>query len=544
MRQIWQWLGCLLLLAGLAAGLALAPGGPDAAAPRLVVLLAVDQLRTEYLDRFEDQYSGGLKWLLDHGAYFPDAAYRHSTTVTGAGHATIATGLHPSTHGIVGNSWREADKGDVYCVEDARYAAVGGPGDGTSPLALLADTLGDRLKARYSEAKVYSFSTKDRSAVLMGGRQADGAFWYRPGCGCLVSSTYYADALPDWLQEFNAGQPSAAYAGRDWVKLLGDDALYERLARRDDFPTEGDGTDKVFPHSRPAEEYESTLAATPFSDEITLGAALAALRSGEIGNDSSPDLLAIGLSATDSVGHRYGPFSQEAMDNHLRLDRRLGEFFAALDKVVGLERTLIALTADHGAMPLVEHLAAAGVDAERFDTVALWERAEGAIQACGSGPPNKTVSKASGRDLYWNEDELRSRGVSRADASSCVADWLGQQRGVAAVLTAEQLAQRGGSGIAALFENAFLESRSPHIQVHLRRHLYPGRATGTGHGSAHDYDRQVPVLLAGSGVVPGRHVTAAGPEDVAPTIGAMLALEIELEHDTRVLREAMASGSR
>lgn len=542
MSRIAQWLACVLALAALALAVALTRPGREPP-PRLVVLLAIDQLRADFITRFESHYSGGLRWLLEHGAYFTDSWYRHSSTVTGAGHATVATGMHPSTHGIVGNSWREAGKGSVYCVSDDRYAAVGGPGDGASPHALLADTLGDRLKASSPESVVYSLSTKDRSAVLLGGRRADGAFWYSPDCGCLVSSTYYGGALPDWLREFNDAGPASSYAGRDWTRLGDDIALYERLARADSFPTEGGGTDSVFPHSLGDTGFESALIRTPFSDEIVLDAALAAVRSGELGADAAPDLLAIGLSATDAVGHRYGPFSQEAMDNHLRLDRRLGQFLSILDEEVGLERVAIALTADHGALPLVEHLAAQGVDALRLSTEEFWNAARPGIESCGSGGMDEIVDSASGSNLYWNEAGLSARGVSRLNASRCVAELLRSQPVVEEVWTAEQLAAGGGSGVALLFENSYRAARSPHLQVQFRPHVYPGGSTGTGHGTAHDYDRRVPVLLAGSGIVPGRYRDVAGPEDVAPTLGVVLGLDMSLERDTRVLREALLRRS-
>ena len=542
MSRTAQWLAWVLALAALTLALALVRPGLEPA-PRLVVLLAIDQLRADYITRFESHYTGGLRWLLEHGAYFTDASYRHSSTVTAAGHATVATGMHPSTHGIVGNSWREAGKGAVYCVSDDRHAAVGAPGDGASPHALLADTLGDRLKESSPESVVYSLSTKDRSAVLMGGRRADGAFWYSRDCGCLVSSTYYGDALPGWLREFNDAGPASSYAGRDWTRLGDDIALYERLAREDSFPTEGGGTDSVFPHSLGDTDFESTLTSTPFSDEIVLDAALAAVRSGELGADAAPDVLAIGLSATDAIGHRYGPFSQEAMDNHLRLDRRLGQFLSALDEEVGLERVAIALTADHGALPLVEHLAATGVDALRLSAEEFWSAAQPGIESCGSGAMAEIVDNAGGSNLYWSEAGLSARGVSRHDASQCVAELLRPLPVVEQVWTAEQLAAGGGRGVALLFENSYFASRSPHLQVQFRPYVYPGRPTGTGHGTAHDYDRRVPVLLAGSGFVPGRYRGVAGPEDLAPTLGAVLGLEMSLERDTRVLREALRHRS-
>ncbi len=527
------------VLAALLVGCA---GPPGPALPRLTVVLSVDQLRADYLERFEEHYTGGFRRLLEEGAYFHAAAYRHSSTSTGPGHATISTGRHPAAHGIVGNSWREPGVGRVYCVDDDRHEPVGGPGTGASPQALLTETLGDLLKRAHPGAKVYSVSTKDRSAILMGGRRADGAFWFEPDCACVVSSTYYGDRLPGWLERFNASGPGAAHAGRSWDRLLGDPAVYERLARADDFPGEGDGRGATFPHRLPDDGFGSLLARTPYSDEVTIGAALAALESGEIGTDDVPDLLFVGLSATDSIGHRYGPFSQEAMDNHLRLDRRLGEFLEEVDRVVGPGRSAIALTADHGAMPLVEHLRANGdSSARRISTSDFWQRATPAIEECGQGPASEVVDATAGGSLHWNVAALGERGVSREKASTCVQGWLSGQPEVADVFTAEGLSGPVDSELAALFRNAYREGRSPHLQVHFAEGAYPGGPNGTGHGSAHIYDRRVPVVLAGVGIVPGRHDSAAGPEDVAPTLGVLLGLEPQLESDTRVLSEALGS---
>lgn len=537
MSARWRWcLGLALLLA-----LAIATLRVDVPArqpPRLVVLLVVDQLRADYLERFRDHYVGGFRWLLDHGAHFTEAAYRHSGTVTGAGHATVATGMHPSTHGVIGNSWRESGT-PVGCVEDGRYQSVGGPGEGVSPLALKSATVGDRLKSAYPGARVYGFSTKDRSAVLSAGRQADGAFWYQSQCGCLVSSTYYADRLPAWLQRFNDAGPAAAYAGRDWTRLLQEESEYDRLARVDAFPGERATDGGVFPHGRAFQDFESTIPPTPFGDAITLDAALAAVASGEIGTDGSPDLLALGLSATDYIGHRYGPFSHEAMDNHLRLDRALGEFLEAVDAAVGLENTLVVLSADHGAAPLVEHLQSAGVVAERFDVGSLWERARVEVDRCGAGPSEATVDRAGGRSLYWNEDALRERGIEPSEASECLARWIETQRGVEAVFTPARLAAAEPGGTAQLFRNSHFSSRSPQVEVHLKEYFYTGGGTGTGHGTAHAYDRRVPIVLAGPGVVPGRFEAPSGPEDIAPTLGVLLDIAMTVEPDARVLVEAL-----
>ncbi len=515
------------------------PASERAERPRLVVMVVVDQLRADYIERFRDHYVGGLGWLLDRGAYFPEAEYRHSGTVTAAGHATVATGLHPSSHGIVGNSWRETGRGSVYCVGDDDFETVGGEGEGRSPAALLQSTLGDHLKRSTSGSRVYTFSTKDRSAILMAGGEGDGAFWFNPSCGCFVSSSYYGENLPGWLAEFNASGPADAYAGGVWDRLWEDESLYVELAREDRHPTEHDGNDTVFPHALPVEDHTSNLAATPFSDELTLAAATAALRAGVLGADADPDILGLGLSATDSVGHRYGPFSQEAMDNHLRLDRALQRFLDVLDETVGLEHVAFGLTADHGAIPLVEHLVDQGVAAQRFRSAGLWENATSTLERCGGGPSDEIVDAAAGASLFWDVEALRERGTDMAEANACVATWLAEQEGVEAALTAEQLATGGSSPIERLFANSYREGRSAHVQLHLKEYYYSGGTFGTGHGSAHAYDRHVPVLLAGYGIRAGSHDVTAGPEDVAPTLGVLLGLELPTEPDTRVLHEAL-----
>ena len=543
MTALARWLAFLALLAVLGVGGVLVRPARHQP-PRLAVLLVVDQLRADYIERFRDLYQGGLGRLLERGAYFPRAAYRHSATFTCAGHATISTGMPPSRHGIVANSWWEGDRGSVYGVGGDRYRAVGGPDDSRSPRAVQVDTLGERLKAQHSGAKVYAVSTKDRSAVLMAGKCADGAFWFEPDCGCLVSSSYYGHALPEWMSAFNATGPATPYAGRPWNRLLDDTELYDRMSRRDGFPAEHDGAETEFPHRRPNQGYESTLARTPFSDEITLGAALAALRSGTLGTDSEPDLLAIGLSATDSIGHRFGPFSQEAMDNHLRLDRGLATLLDTIDDMVGLDRTVFALSADHGAVPLVEHLVENGIAAERFPADAMWEHARKAVDDCGAGPAAETVADSSGTRLYWNERALGDREVDPDRASECVAESLRDYPGVEEVFTARQLSIEGGGALETLFENAFIAGRTAHhIQVHLRPYLYTGGETGTGHGSAHAYDRRVPVLFAGAGIDPGRHEAAAGPGDIAPTLAAVLAVDLPPGPGSRVLSEALRQES-
>ncbi len=509
--------------------------------PRLVVVIVVDQLRADYLTRFSELYAGGFKTLLENGAHFPNAAYRHASTHTAAGHASVSTGLHPSSHGMIGNSWYDSTKDAVVnCIADDAYFAIGGRSRRASPKSLLADTLGDLLKRRHGASKVYAFSFKDRSALLLAGRGADGAFWYSEECGCFVTSSYYENGLPQWLAAFNASQPASGYAGKRWERLLDDRALYEKLAREDAFPTEADGEAVEFPHALPREDIAAELVPTPFADELTLQAALAALDSGELGMDNDPDLLAVGFSATDFIGHRYGPYSQEAMDQNLRLDRLLAALLEAVDRRVGMDKAVVALTADHGALPLVEELQRRGVEARRVDPAPLWQDARDALKQRFPDAPD-LVADASGNRLYWRLPAFRGGAVERPAAEKFLTERLRRNPLVADVYTAAELAAAADNApeMTRLFANAYFERRSPHVIVRFNEFVHPGGARGTGHGSAYLYDRKVPVLLYGAGIRPGNYPRPSGPEDIAPTLAKILRLRMLQEPDTRVLSEAL-----
>ena len=539
MKKAAFWSVWLAVSALVGLSLWLHPGRPSP--PRLAVIIVVDQLRSDYLTRFAELYQGGFKSLLENGANFTNSAYRHASTYTAAGHASVSTGLHPASHGMINNSWYDPTKDAIVnCIADDAYVAVGGPGRAASPRPLLADTIGDLLKKKHGGSKVYSISSKDRAALTLAGRGADGAFWYSPDCGCFVTSSYYENGLPPWLATFNATQPTAAYAGKSWQRLLDDPSIYEKLARADIFPTEANGEASSFPHVLPAENVTSKLSPTPYADELTLNAALAAINSGEFGSDGEPDLLAIGFSGTDYVGHSYGPHSQEAMDQNLRLDRHLATLLDAIDKQVGLDHAVVALTADHGVLPLVEHLQNTGVDAHRLDPKEFWQRATDALTQQFS-EVTRLVAAARDDHLYWHLPAFRDGSVKRVDAEEFLVEWLRKQPFVAEVYTASDLSTTAADApeITKLFANSYFERRSPHVIVRFDKYVYPGNPVGTSHGTVYRYDREVPVLLFGAGIRRGAYDKPTGPEDIAPTLAKIFGLRILTEPDTRVLSEAL-----
>lgn len=513
--------------------------------PKLILALSIDQMRFDYLTRFAPLYKGGLKALLNRGAVFSAANYRHSATETGPGHSVILTGRHPSHSGIVANEWYDAYlKKFVNVVDDSVQSPIGGEGRSASPMNSLAFTVGDALKAKSPQSRVVGVSLKDRSAILMAGRRGDAAYWYETAGGKFITSTYYMREAPGWLVQWNGRNVAGEYAGRAWTRLLPDLAVYEKYAGPDKIDGEWDRKDTVFPHNvrgKPPERlFYDELRRTPFSDEMTLSFALEAMKAHQLGEDANTDILALSLAGTDVVGHTYGPDSQETMDQLLRLDLVLERLFNEIESRVGLNNTLIVLTADHGSLPLVETLQAKGVDAQRANPNILLNAVREAVGQRFPGIENLFVFAAP--DFYLNEDTLRRHNLNRKEVEDTAIAALLRTQLVEKVYTHYDLASTAASSdpFLPLFRNAFFPPRSPHLSVLLKKYVYlssfPG---GTGHGTAYDYDRHIPIVFMGAGIKPGTYAEACGPEDIAPTLALMLGLDFPREQDSRLLSEML-----
>ena len=521
-------------------------GEPAAARPRLVVMVAVDQMRGDYLERFAGVFRGGLRRLRERGAVFVNARYRHSNTETGPGHSILLSGRQPRHSGIVANEWYDgAERRMVNVVDDPVHTAVGGAGRGASPARFEGFTLGDVLKQTSPESRVVAVAFKDRSAVLMGGRRADAAYWYDGLTGRFVTSTYYLKALPGWLQDWNAGRPADALRERRWTRLLDDGGLYEKLAGADPEPGEWDGKDTVFPHAirgaPPQALYYDDLRRTPFADELTLDVALRAMDADQLGRRSATDLLIVGFSATDVIGHTYGPDSQEIMDQLLRLDGVLGRFFDALDERVGAGQWLLALSADHGVMPLVEVARRHGKDARRVLPQVFADAVRAALAKRYPGQEG-LVAALDGAHVYLDLDAVSRQELRRSDVEAAATEGLMSTGLLEGVYTHASFDRDPPADDAdwPLFRAAFYAPRSPHLIARLKPWVYvSSRPGGTGHGTAHDYDRHVPVAFLGAGVHPGRYEGEAGPEEIAPTLAALLGISYPLQDAKRVLSEAV-----
>ncbi len=495
---------CALLLCGLFA--LLCHRSTLAERPRLVVVVVFDQLPEWALELYEPilPEDGGIKRLIREGVWYQDAWYPQAATVTAVGHSVISTGLTPRHSGIVGNGWYDPTTGRaVYCVADERHRTVGSPGGGASPHRLRVPTVGDLLRlATAGRGKVVSVAGKDRSAVLMAGHGGQ-AYWYSRTNGMFVTSTYYQPEgkLPDWVVAFNKEGRIRRYAGALWALTLEPDAYVQSV---DDRPCEPEGG-RTFPHRMPeaaSPVLGGAVYSSPFLHEHILAFAKAAIEGEGLGQDEVPDLLWIGLSATDAVGHRYGPFSLEYQDCLIRTDRALGAFFAQLDRAVGTENWAAVVSADHGVAPCPEHLAAHGIDAKRVDFTELRARVVEALAELAGDPESaRALLAAWGPYVYLNRKKVQELGLDLGEVQRRIAKALELDADVAAAFAAEDLLNGDYSKtdfLAAQAAQTIHPAIGPDVVVVLRPYCIPGNgrpATGTTHGSPHSYDARVPILV-------------------------------------------------
>jgi hypothetical protein len=506
--------------------------------------VVVDQLLPSALD---PTLPGGLGRLAREGRVFRDAALAHAATETCPGHAALVTGRHPGAAGIPGNQFRDAATGQVvWCADDpAPDARVLGGMRGRSPRRLRASALGDWMKAAWSGSRVFAVSGKDRSAVMLGGRAADGAFWLdvEEALG-WTTSRYYREELPDWLREFAGdGALRLSEVPERWEH---EDGSVPNGARRDDDPAESPLFGRTSGHAlrgASARETLQRLSFSPFLDRVTLEVARRLATKQELGRDATPDLLALSLSATDLVGHLYGPESQEARDARRRLDGWLGEFLDSLEASSGGE-LLVVLTSDHGVLPLPESLEETGlaecpVAGGRVDLGAILAGLERELEARlggGADPVGPWVVPA-GLEVVVNRPLAASRGVAPERVAEIARRFLEAQPGVARAWTAaDRAAGHGPRPFATLYRHSFDPERSGDVAIQPERGcLLSTYLHGTSHGSPHAYDREIPLVFFGAGVEPGGVRGAAGVVDVAPTVAVRLGIRAPDGLDGRVL---------
>ncbi|HET6327173.1 MAG TPA: alkaline phosphatase family protein [Planctomycetaceae bacterium] len=515
--------------------------------PKLVVVVSVDQFAYEYLERFRAGFDdrGIVRRCEREGAWYTNCHHRHGVTTTAPGHSVQLTGAYPSTNGIVDNGWIDRSTGkQIYCVADPKARLVG-PFAGDQPVSprnLLSDTLGDRLKIiTAGRSKVFGVSIKDRAAILMTGHAGDGAFWMAEN-GKWITSNYYRDQLPSYLESWNASEAGARFAGKSW-DLLYDRSRYQHTPGEDHLGERpSSGMKAGFPHRIPeatSRNYVRLVAYSPFGIEATLEIARLMLTDEKLGQDEYPDVLAINLSSNDYVGHTFGPESLEVEDITYRTDRMLGEFADFINDKLQGRPWLFVLTADHGVAPIPERTARLKIAAQR-DPLVLDGKS-------GPGPAHQMleahlreklglkeaqpslVQAVIESQIYLRDDHPAFKGTVFAEAQRLTRDWLLAQPRVAAAITREQILSGGLNGpLEAALRRSFHPRRSGDVLFCLEPYDIEGDVAAT-HGSPWDYDTHVPLLVLEQGNVAQTHRVPAGrfnrrvsPACIAPTLAELL----------------------
>src|SRR6202048_632882 len=555
--------------------------GARSARPRLVLLIVVDQFRYDYLTRFGDLFgSRGIGRLMREGASWSEANFDHVPTFTAPGHAVLMTGAWPSQTGIVANEWYERDTGRKVksITDDSTQMLAGKPGQlGYSPRRLLCSTVGDELRmADNDRSKVIGISAKDRSAILPAGRRANAAYWFGTDNGNMVSSTYYFNQMPAWVTRFNDRHMADGWFGARWNRLL-PEAEYLKRAGQDDVPWENldksSNDTNAFPHvitggaANPSKAFYKALDYTPFSNDLLVAFAEEAITNEKLGEGNETDFLSVSFSANDYVGHRFGPYSHEAMDMTLRVDRQIGTLLDFVDARVGLRKAVVVFTADHGASPGPEQAALMNLPGRRYQKAELLQIVEDGLKARygkKDRPATDYVQTFTNKEeteqglinsnFYLNRAALKRDGVDLDECERVVGELSMRMPGVARYFTRTQLQSNSipsSDAIARRVQHGFYPQRSGDVIVVFEPYniLFDlpddptdPRSTAT-HGSPYSYDTHVPLIIMGPDFARGSYLQAATPADIAQTLASLLKVQTPSCSVRRVLSEALVNSN-
>lgn len=502
------------------------------AQPKIVVGMMVDQMRWDYLYKYQDRYvQGGLKRLIREGFSCENTHIDYSPTVTACGHTSVYTGSVPAVHGVVGNGWYDRALGkDVECVQDENYSLVGSPGaTAQSPHNNLSTTVTDQLRiATNFQSKTVGVAIKDRGAIFPAGHTATGAFWFNGKDGNFVTSTYYMKELPDWAQKFNDKKVVDSYYNNDWETLFPLETYTLSTADDKDYENTANGEEKpVFPHRLKQFKGKNygAIRTTPFGNSLTLDFAKAAIEGYNLGGGKVTDFLAISLSSPDAIGHTYGPNSIEVEDNYLRLDRDLAAFFSYLDKRYGKNNYLFFITADHGVSEspgfYLENKMPSGALADK-------EYAEPLTTALKDKyGVEKPILAFSNYQIYMNWNALEAKGATRAEVGKIVKSILLKSKGIADVVDLETL---GSAALVNPLKDMLIKGynakRSGDFMIIIQPTWKGGSIKGATHGAWYRYDTHIPLVWMGWRVKPGYTNRLTGMTDIAPTVAALLRIQM------------------
>jgi len=504
--------------------------------PNLVLMITIDQLRGDMPWRVEERFSpGGFRYFFDQGTVYVNAHFEHLVTTTAAGHATLVTGANTPGHGIAANEWYDTlSHQPVYNTEDHEHPVIGvkaPANEGRSPRNLASSTFGDELvSASAGKSRVFSISIKDRGAIIPGG-QLGKAFWYSKTTGEFVTSTYYYPQYPPWVTRWNAADHANQYRDKSWT-LLQDRETYIFRDQDDRSFEKPDGSlGRTFPHAlaNPDDKvFFSALRSTPMGDQLTLSFLKALVTAESLGSKGHADILAVSFSATDYIGHDFGPNSLEAEDNLLQLDQTLQELLGFIDAEVGLENTLAVLSSDHGVAPAPEQMALLGLTAKRHQPQQFMAQANAALRARFNTHSDLAVAFLK-PGIYLDEPEIESLGLDLAEVERALAAEILKVPGFSMAFSRSDLL----AGVLPDTYRTRLAANSIHpvrsgnvILVQDPFWFLSSEPEGDAatHGSPYNYDTHVPIMLAGPGIGNNRSNRKVLIRDLAPTISAYLGI--------------------
>jgi len=510
--------------------------------PKLILFISIDQMRADYFERYGKYFTGGFNRLYTRGIVYTHADLNYATSETGPGHATLSTGCFPWKSGIHGNDWIDQKSlNDEYCVSDTTAREVEGYGGGVSPKNLQVTAIGDWLKEYSPASKVIAVSTKDRAAILMGGKHPDAVYWYSKKTGGMVTSSYYMTSFPQWVKDFNKSDWFAKNVPAEWTKSL-PESVYSNIGP-DEFEAEAKwGSNTSFPHPFVKTKVAEQIVGSPYGDKVVVDFAKEAVKHERLGQRNVTDLLCISLSNCDYVGHAQGPDSHEMLDLLIKIDGYLGDLFVYLDSVVGKDKYIVALSADHAVCPLPEFNAQfQNIPAKRYR------------YATDIKPKLDSLQQALKAELNTHDDIIiKSAFLNYAAAAKAGLDSLQlEQRVKNGLLSIEafvdvyfrrELISREPSNKPFIekYRHSYYAPRGEDFQRRIREYcIISSQPYGTTHGSPYPYDTHIPVIFWWSGAISKKISHTVFSADVAPTLAKFIGFKFPSGIDGKPLKEVV-----
>lgn len=501
--------------------------------PKLVVGIVVDQMRYDYLTRFSDKYGeNGFKRMINNGYNFKNNHFNYVPTYTAPGHSSVFTGTSPMNHGIIGNNWFDKEMGEmVYCVQDD---AVGSTGTNSnagkkSPHRMKSTTVADmnRLHTQM-KGKTIGIAIKDRGSILPAGHTANAAYWFHGRDeGKFITSTFYLDKLPQWVNDFNKSGIAKSYM-KEWNTLYDINTYTESGSDENNFEGGYKGKDKAtFPYDLNKLQKQNNgfdlILQSAYGNDLTTDFVIAAIEGEDLGQDDYTDFLTLSFSSTDKVGHNFGVNSKEVQDTYLRLDKSLEKLLFYLDKRVGKDNYVVFLTADHAGGNVPSYLKSVNIPAEYFNTSGFIKELKAFVKEKYNR--DNLIQNVSNNQVFLNYGTLEEAKIENDEIEKKIAQYILKQDNISQVFTRSQMEYVSyNSGIGAAVQAGFNQKRSGDIIYNLDPSTIPYRKAGSTHGSPYNYDTHVPLLFFGKGIKHGSTNKRTEIIDIAPTVSALLGI--------------------